>query len=229
MTTTSGDGNRNPRDGYGRLDRIIDLRAQATTPALNGIAEQIQRMCTPAGGRLTEQIDGLFRDAMAPVREQINGLLRDAIPPVRAGWAAQVADMLNTTTASTGSRRDLLAILNQFDEIARNNPDLDSLLPDGPTADLGEIGEDGLAFVNAEGVGLSWEMQRRMFLAFILLAVFGPLMTLVVSSETVSGVLEDAAVPSTVATAALLAASRKWDEKFPRPEGDGEAEGTAGE
>ncbi|MFF7631432.1 hypothetical protein [Streptomyces cyaneofuscatus] len=181
-------------------------------------------MCAPAGNRLTEQIDGLFRDAMAPVREQINGLIRNAIPPVGPDWSAQIADMLNT-----GSRRDLFTFLDRFDEIARAHPDLDTLLPDEPDTGLGEIGENGLAYVNAEGAGLSWEVRRRMFQAFVLVTVFAALMTAVVSSETASGVLEDAAVPSTLATAALLAASRKWDEKFPRPEGDGEAEGAAGE
>ncbi|MEV2259178.1 hypothetical protein AB0J13_11020 [Streptomyces anulatus] len=175
-------------------------------------------MFAPASNRLTEQMDALFRDAMAPVREQIDGLLRDAIRPVSPDWSAHIADMLGTS-----SRRDLFTILDRFDEIARNNPDLDALLPDEPDAGLGEIGENGLAFATAEGAGLSWEMRRRLFQAFVLLTVFGALMTVVVSSETASGLLEDAAVPSTVATAALLAANRKWDERFPQPEGDGEA------
>ncbi|GGY78377.1 hypothetical protein [Streptomyces anulatus] len=182
-----------------------------------------KRMFAPASDRLNEQIEGLFRDAMAPLREQISGLLHDAIPPVGPDWSAHIADML-----STGSRRNLFTILVRFDEIARNTPDLEALLPDEPDAGLGEIGEEVLAFVNAEGVGLSWEMRRRLFQAFVLLTVFGALMTVVVSSETASGLLEDAAVPSTVATAALLAANRKWDDKFPRPGGDSEGD-TAGE
>lgn len=64
---------------------------------------------------------------MAPVREQINGLLRDAIPPLGPDWSAQIADMLNT-----GSRRDLFTLLDRFDEVACEHPDLDALLPDDP-------------------------------------------------------------------------------------------------
>lgn len=185
-------------------------------------------MFAPASDRLTEQIDGLFREAMTPVREQIDGLLRDAIPPVGPDWSAHIADLLNTATAGTGPRRDLATILDRFDEIARDNPDLDTLLPDDPDADLGEIGEEGLAFVAAEGVGLSREAQRRMFLAFVFIVVFGTLMTAVVSSETASGLLEDSAVPGSAAMLVLAVAARKYDQAFPQPGGDSAA-GTGGE
>ncbi|MDX5526165.1 hypothetical protein PV677_36460 [Streptomyces sp. DE06-01C] len=219
---------------------LANARTTQPNPALAGFSEHLRRMLEPTSNRIAErlladampnfneQIDALLQNAMAPVQEQMNSLIRNALQPVRADWSEHIAGILNTATTGTRPRQDLLAILDQFDEIARNNPDLDDLVADDADADLGEIGEEGLAFVNAEGAGLSWEMRRRLFQAFVLLTVFSALMTVVVSSETVSGILEDAAVPSTVATAVLLAANRKWDEKFPRPDGDGE-EGPNGE
>ncbi|WP_143662418.1 hypothetical protein [Streptomyces sp. f51] len=80
-----------------------------------------------------------------------------------------------------------------------------------------------MAFVNAEGTGLSWEVKRRLFLAFVYLAVFGALMTVIVSSDTASGLMEDGAVPAAAAAAALVAANREWEKKVPRPDGDSEA------
>lgn len=232
-TATADDGANNPRRNAASR-RLDELCTSSTTTALDGMTEHIQRTLAHTSNHmaerflaglpdLNEHVNNLLRDAMGPAQEQINNLLRDVVPPAGPDWSAHITDLLNAATFGSEGRGDLAAILDRFDEIARNNPDLDALLPDEPDADLGEIGEDGLAFVAAEGVGLSWEMQRRLFQAFVLLAVFGALMTAVVSSETASGLLEDAAVPSTVATAALLAANRKWDEKFPRPEGDAEA------
>ncbi|WP_331764502.1 hypothetical protein [Streptomyces anulatus] len=237
-TATADDGANNPRHNA-TSRRLAELCTSSTTTAFDGMTEHIQRTLAHTSNHmaerflaglpdLNEHVNNLLRDAMGPAQEQINNLLRDVVPPVGPDWSAHITDLLNAATFGSEGRGDLAAILDQFDEIARNNPDLDDLVGDDPDAGLGEIGEDGLAFVAAEGVGLSWEVQRRMFLAFVFLVAFGALMTAVVSSEAASGLLEDAALPGSAAMLVLAAAARKYDQAFPRPEGDGEA-GTAGQ
>lgn len=234
MTTAStGDGAPDP--GRELTTHVLaNLRTTQPNPALAGFSDHLRRMLEPTSNRIAErlladalpnfneQIDTMLQNAMAPVREQMNSLIRDAVGPVGPDWSAHIAGILNAARVGTRPQQDLLAVLDRFDEIVRNNPDLDDLVADGSDADLGEIGEEGLAFVNAEGAGLPWEVQRRLFLAFVYLAVFGALMTVIVSSETASGLMEDGAVPVAVSAAVLVVAKRKWEEKVPRPESDGE-------
>ncbi|MFB6698232.1 hypothetical protein [Streptomyces rubiginosohelvolus] len=220
--TTASTGDEAPEVRRDTAVRILaKVRTTQPNPALAGLSEHLRRMLEPTSNRIAErlladampnfneQFDAMLRDAMAPVREEMGSLIRDLVRPVTPGWYAHVSAMLNSATASTRSGSDLAEILDRFDEIARNNPDLDDMVADEADADLGEIGEEGLAFVNAEGAGLSWEVQRRLFLAFVYLAVFGALMTVIVSSETASGLLEDGAVPAAAATAALVVAKRE--------------------
>ncbi|MEU8101659.1 hypothetical protein [Streptomyces rubiginosohelvolus] len=226
MTTAStGDDATSPRAGNSRLATIATVHAAQGAPAFNGIAEQLQRILAPVNDRMAES---LLASAFPNLNDQMRSLFHDVARPVGPDWSAHISDILNAAMGDTRSRQDLFCILDRFDEIARNNPDLDDLVADDADADLGEIGEEGLAFVNAEGVGLSWEMRRRLFLAFVYLAVFGTLMTAIVSSETASGLLEDGAVPAAAATAVLVVAKREWEKKVPRPEGDAE-EGSDGE
>ncbi|MEV5194772.1 hypothetical protein AB0K86_20000 [Streptomyces clavifer] len=92
---------------------------------------------------------------------------------------------------------------------------------------LDEITQQGLTFVASEGQGLSREAQGRLLSWFVCLAVFGVLMQAVVASDAVKDLLEDAAVPASIAMTALIATRQEWNRRNPNPAGqDDEDEGT---
>jgi hypothetical protein len=216
MTTAYADDSPEP-SFKAASRRLAELCPSQPNPAIEGFADSIQNMLAPVGRRMVER---LLADALPDIDRQGEELIRGALEPLDMTWLDRITDTLDVPALGMAARRDLLGMLNQFDAIAHANPDLDQLVLDGSDADLGELGEEGIAFAAVEGAGLSWEVQRRIFMTFVFLAAFGLLMTAVVSSDTASGLLEDGAVPASVATGLMLAANRTWTKAVPRPADD---------
>ncbi|MFF4338121.1 hypothetical protein [[Kitasatospora] papulosa] len=213
MTTAYADSSPEPSFNAASR-RLAELCPSQPNPALEGFADSIQTMLAPVGRRMVEQ---LLADVLPDINRQTEELVRSALEPLDTTWMDRITDTLHVPALGMAARRDLLDMLNQFDAIAHANPDLDQLVLDGSDADLGELGEEGIAFAAVEGAGLSWDVQRRLFMAFVFVAAFGLLMTAIVSSETASGLLEDGAVPASVATALMVAANRVWAKAVPQP------------
>jgi hypothetical protein len=140
-------------------------------------------------------------------------------------WLDRIATSLYSSPLD-GQLRDQMAdfldeVYDTLDE-GDEAPELDT-----DVGSLDEITAQGMAFVASEGTGLSWEAQRRLLAWFVGLAVFGVLMQAIVMNDAVKDVLDDAAVPASIAAAAMVVTRQEFDRRNPRPrsedeEGDGE-------
>mgnify|MGYP003575359138 CR=1 FL=1 len=167
--------------------------------------------------------------AFAKLMDNQNAALRRSVAPLglQQVWLDRISRSLYATSLHERTRAQMAEFLDEvYDTIDDHDEVPDALADD--LGDLDEITEQGLAFVASEGQGLSWEAQRRLLAWFVGLAVFGVLMQGIVMSDAVKDLVEDGAVPVSIAAMAMVATRQEWDRRNPKPDGQDDEGAGAG-
>lgn len=213
--------------------RIIASFAQQQLPAATRVAQAMQQLeanrdtalrsitqTASVQQRMFESLAEIMAAQRTPIVQLQRTLTQTA--GLDRSWIDRIAANLYATSLDTRVRNTMGDAL---DELYDTIEDTDvALSDDGGFDDLDVIGVQGMAFVTAEGQGLSREAQRRLLVWFVAFAVFGILLQGVMQSDAVKELVEDSGMVMPVAAAAMVIAGRQFDKVFPRPDGDPDEE-----
>ncbi|MGW0792891.1 hypothetical protein ACWD04_32960 [Streptomyces sp. NPDC002911] len=214
--------------------RIAAQAMRSQMPSTVHIQSLLRQLQVTTGTSLARAIAEMNRQqpaftALARVIEAQSASVRRSVAPLglQQEWLDRIATSLYASTLSGRLRNQMAEFLDEvYDTLDEQDEAPEALA--GDIGDLDELAAQGMAFVAAEGQGLSWEAQRRLLAWFVGLAVFGVLMQAIVMSDAVKDLFEDAAVPASIAAMAMMATRQEWDRKNPRPDGQDTDEGEAG-